>query len=310
LIDHAGQEVFTLTPLNGLSWIFDGVYERRHEDGITVIEASTTENPHLDAAAMAAFFAGLTDEELQARRDGKFVHLAGLVFPEFDDHLHVIDPLPSMAGPEDHSDNPLWGRDVFVGIDPGIRWTGITFNAFDRHGDLIVFDELLLTDSIVPRTVRAIQSKLGEWGIPQASVRFVIDPSARNRALTNGEHVEGEFARFGIFCIHGQNDVETGLFQLKRRLQGEPVGIRITRNCRRLLWEIGRYRRKEMPDGSFAVLKKDDHELDSLRYVSMARPFIHALPMGRAHRDSKQYREQWLRNIYDGQGGHPMGSMA
>jgi phage terminase large subunit-like protein len=51
----------------------------------------------MDEAGLAAFVASLTPEEIEVRRYGKFVHLQGLVFKEFNEKTHIIadDMIPA-----------------------------------------------------------------------------------------------------------------------------------------------------------------------------------------------------------------------
>ena len=45
-----------------------------------------------DAAELQKLARTLPKDELEARRDGKFVSVNGLVYGEFDESVHVIDP--------------------------------------------------------------------------------------------------------------------------------------------------------------------------------------------------------------------------
>ena len=45
----------------------------------------------------------------------------------------------------------------------------------------------------------------------------------------------------------------------------------VSRDCTNLIWEFGRYRRDPNSQDEFASIKQDDHLLDALRYVCMAR---------------------------------------
>ena len=49
-----------------------------------------------------------------------------------------------------------------------------------------------------------------------------------------------------------------------RQCDAEVIAL-VARNCARLIWEFARYRRLDTKDGSFAVVKKDDHAMDALR---------------------------------------------
>jgi hypothetical protein len=94
-----------------------------------------------------------------------------------------------------------------------------------------------------------------------------------------GRPIEAELQRFGIFCIHGQNDQEAGAFQIKRRLQAEPEpALLIAQNLRECIHELKRARIKETEDGSFKLLKEvspnaRNEVIDALRYGLMSRPW-------------------------------------
>ena len=297
LVDFGGQSMFTMTPLLGLSWTYDEVWERRLEEGFHVVQASTLANVHLPQDELVEYTRGMSEEELRARVRGEFVHFAGLVFAEFDDRRHVVKP-PD----REH----VKGQMVVVGIDPGIRWTGVTFNAFDNDNVMLTFDELLLENHTVPDVARAIRGKLDVWGI--AKPLYVIDPSARNRTMVNAEQVEGAFQREGIHAMPGQNAVEAGVFELKRRLQSSMWLV--SAGCRRVIWEIGRYRVDTKGDG-FSVVKQDDHCLDSVRYAAMFRPWNVA-----SEKVAERRRRGWIPDFDEGwvpspkSSSPPLGSMS
>jgi phage terminase large subunit-like protein len=284
LVRYRGDEVFTMTPsLPGTEgWTEDAIWERRTEPGIFAVQVSIGDNPHLHPDAISEVLDGLTDAELQARRDGTFIHFAGKVYPEFKDAVHLVDEIEPKH---------LEGLTTIVGIDPGSRWGAVIFGAFDKNNDLLIFDEIILASAqdqsklckVFPEGVtvelmaREIKERIEHWGIKPF---YLIDPSAQNRTLVNAENVEAEFGRFGIYPGRGQNQVEAGVQQIKRRMQRRDAnerpapGILITRKCRRLIWEIGRYRFRDTPDQRFEVIKQDDHCLDAMRYIAMHRPWL------------------------------------
>jgi hypothetical protein len=194
------------------------------------------------------------------------------------------------------------------GIDPGLVQGGVVFCSFDRDDHMLVFDELYPKGRTVEQTAFEIVCKNAEWGngttmerewartyvpdliskgelLPEDAARvlglldrpirrdvmYMIDPSARNRSHINADNVEAAYQRCGIFCVPGQNSVEAGAFQLKRRIQARPPALLVTRNCIKWLWERGRWKIKPTPDGSFAVVPGNDHVLDPTRYVAQTR---------------------------------------
>lgn len=284
LVRHGGDEVFTMTPsLPGTEgWTEDAIWERRTEPGIFAVQVSIDDNPHLSPQSVQEVLDGLTDAELRARRMGEFIHFAGKVYPEFKDAIHLVDEL---------SPEQIQGGFHVVAIDPGVRWTGVSFGRFDGDNDLLIYDELILAAAqdqsklckVFPEGVTAqiaaneIKERLAYWGISRPL--FLIDPSASNRVLTSGENVEAEYGRFGIFVARANNEVEAGVNQIKRRMQRlrnnrpDPA-LKVARNCRRHIWEIGRYRFRDTPDQRFEVIKQDDHCVDAMRYVAQYRPWI------------------------------------
>lgn len=267
-----GQICFTMTPLFGLSWTKEEVWDRRGQEGYFGVKASMFDNPTLDPNDIEVRYKGLTKEERLSIVEGEFSHFEGKVFDDFDERIHVC------KAPEREHVRQL---DTVCSIDPGIRWTGLTWTAFDSDNSAVVYVSVVLDGSTVENTSREIRKVNDLWGV---SPFYVIDPSARNRVLTNAEQVEGAFMRERILVSPGQNALEAGVFEIKRRLQHqvnevpEPM-LRVSVECQRLLWEIGRYRQSPKPDGSFAVVKQDDHCLDSLRYALMERPWMTGPPV-------------------------------
>jgi phage terminase large subunit-like protein len=297
-LDRAGtDELFTMTPLQGMTWMYDGVYERRYENGVTVVEVATDENPHVDQASMAEFFASLTDEEREARQQGKFVHFGGLVLSMWRDELHLVDEVRP-----DH----LRGQDVFRGIDPGWARGGVIWGAFDRDDVLLIFDELYPSKLTVGQIAEQIKERDKYWGLDPDDVVNVIDPSGRNMTQTGEEGPEAEYRRHGIYCIRGQNSRRTGIMQLRRRLGAERPKLRVARNCRWTLWERGRWRVAEDEESHQDVRAKNDrgqdsfktigpdHLWDPIRYVACQRPW------GPIFHDDPRERNEGFNPEYEG----------
>lgn len=266
LLSTGGEEIIGMSPLLGYSWVHDAVWERRDEPNVGVVHMTMQDNPWLTPEMIAEFEEGLTEEEKRMRVKGEFVHVGGLVYPNLS-HEHFIDP-PKL----DH----VAQQDIYVGIDPGYNTTAVVFVAFDKESHALVFDELYLhgKEAIPEGAVPHIRKKLESWGVKPRY--FLIDPSARNRSLTDAQQVQELYKNAGMPCHPAQNDRETGCFEVKRRL--EYKRILISNDCRQLRWEMERYRQDPKPDGSFDVVKEHDHLCDALRYVCMARP---TAPSGR-----------------------------
>ena len=258
LTDYDGDFCLTMTPLFGLSWSYDRIWERRHDDNVTVVQVDSTQNPHINQDALAEFFASLTKEERQARKEGRFVHFAGKFYDEFTDAEHVVKGVS-----RDH----VKDQTIVVGIDPGLNRTGVVWTAFDNDNAALVFAELYPTQAVVADVAAEIKKFNAALGIEVS--QYVIDPSARNRATVNADAVEAAYAREGIYCTQGQNDRAAGILEVKRRLQQHTLVV--SDACPNLIREFGRYRKDPNSADEFAAVKKDDHLLDALRYVCMER---------------------------------------
>lgn len=269
LIDYAGEELFTMTPLHGMSWMYDGVWRRRHEDGYYVVTVDMDDNPHLNEAAKLRALEGLSAEERDARKRGLFVHFAGLIYPDFDVDVHTLPErdVQRMITPE---------SSVYVGIDPGQRnAAAAVFVLVEPDDQLIVFDEIALERRTVGEMAREIHLRLAKWAVTPRL--YVIDPSARNKVHQTGRSDQMEYADHGIVAIPGQNAVTAGINRVKERLQSQPPRLMVSRACPGVIDEFRRYRwatqLRSENDPKEAPVKKDDHRLDALRYVVMARPY-------------------------------------
>lgn len=195
----------------------------------------------------------------QAREFGDFVDIGGLILPHFERWLSEEPFTPQ--------DVKAW--DVVVGIDPGMRNAAFVWIGFDKENRAHVFHEELLQQRTVPDYADTIKKANERWGV--ASPVYVIDPSARNRAQVNAESVEGELARFGIYCVHGQNAVEAGVQQMRSRGQHEMLVV--SPDCLGLRDEADTYAAEDRADGVFSPIRENNHRLDALRYGLMHRPW-------------------------------------
>jgi hypothetical protein len=301
------QLVVTMTPLFGMTWVYDEVYERRNEPGTHVTVASMLDNPHIPAEFVKQELQGLSKEEYAARVDGQFISFHGRVLANFDPSRHVVSP-PS----QEH----VRSLDVVVGIDPGISRAGVSFNGFNGANHVLTFDELYPSgeDGAVPRMAAAIKGKLHAWGIPLQDVVFVIDPSARNRALVNAESVEGEFARQGIYCVPGQNDRLAGVLQMRARL--DSLAWKVSSDCVNHLEEIKRWvvakdelterdRPKAKGAGGTFATSGPDHLMDPARYVQMHRVWYALAPAPRTEQAERFWEPDKAPNLSRFKGEEP-----
>lgn len=264
LLDRGGRSILTLTPLSGMTWVYDDIYLKKDDPHIHVVTASTHDNPHLNPAEIELIACGLSDEERRIRLNGEFVSLQGLVFKEFTDGPpYVIEPF---AIPSD------WTH--YIGIDPHLRTpTAALFAACDRDNNLYVYDELYM-EGLISDIAPAILDKIGnnQW------FSAVIDPASGQPHPVSGVSIRDEFARFGLAARNPKKDIHVGLNRVREYLKCDQrynkPRLFIFDSCRRLRYEITHYIWQPDPVYGAKQLprKCNDHLLDCLRYIIMDDP--------------------------------------
>lgn len=303
LIDFNGDVLLTMTPLLGLSWTFDELYEpymRGELPDSLIVEVDMDDNPHLTEAAKERALAGLSHEEREARKKGRFVHFAGLIYDEFDQGVHVAPPLTEL--PEIRTD--------IAGIDPGIRFPALLFAFVDEHDVLHVFDELCPNDVTVDQLAIEYHRRSEQWGFCPGPWN-VIDPSARNRDQRTGKSLQEAFRRAGVVTILGQNDVMAGINAVKQRLQTGRLVVHA--NCETTIQQLRKYRwRTPSRQAEAAVperpVKRDDHTCDALRYIVMSPLVTPRRPRVQERLSMKEYLlREHLRKLERPVINHPAG---
>jgi len=300
LIDTDGEYWITMTPVEGMTWIYDDLYEKNvnNPDGnVFIIEINTLENPYLSQTAIQHFIDGIDADETTVRIGGNFVRQGGRIYKNFDPTiggLHVLSE--PFEEPKKAFDNWLW----IMALDHGLNNpTAVLWLAFDPNGFGVVFDEWYQKEWTVDQHAKRIKEKINEHGrFPDL---LVADPSIVNRNAITNTSVQQEYQKYGISFMEGNNDVKSGIIRVKRHFNRVPyVGqrsgtvfskdtdqfprLRITPNCGNLIWELKRYRWKTYANKKLQYEnnpydqphKKDDHACDALRYAIMTQPDLTA----------------------------------
>lgn len=288
LIDRQGSMWMTLTPVEGMEWIFDQLYEKGRigTPGISVVEVDMAENPHLSQEAVAEYLNGLDEEERLVRGSGKFITRGGLVYKAFNPEIHLIDPID----PKDFRGS---NYKKYFSLDHGFNNpTSCHWHAVDRDNQVVTFDEHYAAGLIIEDHAKIIHTKDKEHGFTP-SIR-VCDPALAQKQAVTGTSIQTEYAIRGIGMILGNNDVSTGVAKVNEYLKtmganGRPQWI-ITKNNVNLIREIAKLRWKtwathkqgSMNNPYETIHKKDDHACDECRYFFALMPRlapVRALPV-------------------------------
>lgn len=265
LLDKRGELFGTMTPLKGLTFVYDEIYLNRNRSPEVWYEfMEWGDNPFLDRKEIDALTASLSPDQLESRRYGRFRADAGLVYPEFDENVHVIDPFPVPAE---------W--QATLSIDPGLNNPlSCHWYAVDYDGNVYVVAEHFEAGRDIAyhaERIRAVSAELG-WKTDSAGrVAALIDSAANQRTLAAVKSVTELFYEHGILANPKVNkDLFTGIQRVKSYLRGAGgiPRLYIFRNCINMIREL-----KSYWWGTGDTPKKtDDHALDELRYFLMTRP--------------------------------------
>lgn len=272
LIDTSGSLWLTMTPTEGMTWVYDEIYEAAATDpDIDAVTVDLTENPHVNYGEVEAFLSGLTAEEKEMRLKGKFVQIGGLIYSKyFDKQKHVVEPfIPPLD----------WLH--FAGMDHGFNNpTCWLWAAVDHDGRIFVYYEHYESNQIVEYHAKKVHEINAR--IERLPDYYVGDPSIRNTDPITGTSILLEYMDFDVPIVLGNNDVRAGINRVSRYFEGidgHPK-LFITRNCVNLLAELPRLRwsvwssKKLLADRNKKEEqhKKNDHACDALRYMIASRP--------------------------------------
>lgn len=273
LIDVGGSWILTMTPVEGMTWVYDDIYCMAGIDpNIAVFEVAMDQNVYINQAEIDMYLAGMSDEEKLARRYGRFVQLGGTVYGE---HFKASNIIPSIINSE-HWDTyrTKWGH--VLAMDHGFNNpTCWLWACIDKDDRIIVYDEYYVEKQIISYHASAVLDRTRELGITPGY--YVGDPSIRNTDPITGTSIQLEYIENGIAIVPGNNDVAAGINRVARMFHTDMLFV--TRNCEKLLWEVPRYRWSRYASKKIAEnrnakdvpVKKDDHACDALRYLIASR---------------------------------------
>ncbi len=266
VFDRKGDIFGTMTPLKGLTFVYNEIFLNRKNDPEVWYEfMEWSDNPYLDREEIAALEGSMDETTLQARRYGRFTtESAGLVYPEFDEGIHVIEPF---SVPKEWQDT--------ISIDPGLN------NPLSAHWYAVDFDENVYVVAehyeagrdvdYHADAIKAISKKLSWKTDGNGRLSALIDSAAKQRTLGSVKSVAELFYERGILVNPNvEKDLFSGIARVKSYLNqknGLP-NVYIFKNCVRLIGELKGY----YWGSGDTPRKTDDHSLDEMRYYLMTRP--------------------------------------
>lgn len=260
ILDKNGELFGTMTPLKGLTFIYNEIYLNKYnDDEVFYIFISWEDNPYLNKNEILRLTKTMSKDEIESRKFGRFSMIdAGLVYGEFDENIHVIEPFKI---PNDWQDN--------ISIDPGLNNPlSCHWYAKDYDGNIYVIAEHYEQNKTIEyhsQKIKEISFSLGWKTTSNRMYQALIDSAANQKTLSSPKSVSDLFYENGILVNTKVNkDVLVGISKVKtflKNIAGESK-LFIFSNCKNLIREFKTYRW----NGSDSPIKKDDHALDELRY--------------------------------------------
>lgn len=293
LIDYNGLWVIAATPVKGMGWTYDLLWEPAQNDPdgeVDTFVLTAADNPYIDAEAkdFDFYMQGMDKNEREMREHGSFVARSGLVFPNFSLETHVID-----SDDFDMSRIRNWAR--YSSTDHG--WNNPTawlWHAVSPGGDIVSFAEHYKSEMTISEHARVVHEREAAWGfVPEIRVG---DPAMKQHQGVTGTSYLQEYALNGLYInVEGiPHEVMIGLEKMQQyfRVRDDTIwGPRhpkwiILSNCTNFIRELKKLRWATYTSDRLAyemnkqetVHKKDDHAFDSARYFATLMPDLSPVP--------------------------------
>ena len=291
LLRKRGLFYASLTPLKREPWVVNLQRER----GTRTVRASMTEAAEaglLDADAVRRYLDGLSDRQRAVRDRGEHVAIEGLVYPEFSETTHVLRPVTEKGSTllRYYDGDPLRDR-VYPWPLPRSwrRFAAIDFGYANPTAVVLLAQDPDRGTLIGERCYYAPWIRASVWG---SLLGQVLPPLTGHLVADHDRQEREELRAVGVETVPARKDIIRGIEAVERRLatrygealpglvlvEDENLRHRVTGrcDCRPLVDELLGYRyppapkRVDGPSRGDLPLKRDDHAVDSLRYVISA----------------------------------------
>lgn len=265
VMDINGDIFGTMTPLKGLTFIYNEIYLNEFNDpNVWHIFMTWDDNPYISVEAKNAMKKSMSSDELRSRQFGEFLDFGGRVYTEFDENVNVIEPF----------DVPSEWQDT-ISIDPGLKNPlSAHWYCCDYDGNVYVVAEHYESEKDISyhsEQIKSICDRLNWHRGFDGMIEAIIDSAANQTTLASQRSVTDLFYDYGIAVNPQVNkDMFSGIQRVKSYLKNACGQSRlfIFKTCTNLIRELKTYHwgNSDIP------VKKDDHSLDELRYYLMTKP--------------------------------------
>ena len=254
IIDVKGKIFMSMTPLLGITWPNEYfIANPKSQNSFKYHSLCGLDNPYISSVKMRRAVNHLSEESQQSRLYGHFTNQTGLVYSEFQNNLHVID------GFEIPKEWKMY-RAIDFGVVHDFACLVIAHN--EKTNTLFVIDEYYKTEQTTIYNGNMVRSKFDKYGPFDFTV---CDSASKDARLLIARHC-GIMNKPAPKFIGVVNTINLVKGKLSPDADGKPH-LFVFKNCKRLIKEFRLYSWSKKSTGKDQVIKKNDHGLDSLRYL-------------------------------------------
>ena len=254
-----GEIIISASLLKSEQWILE--LEEAAERGdpeYLLTRLNTDLNTHLSERSKNAVFGNMSEEEKEVRKYGKSRRRHGLVYPEFDEKLHVVEPF---IIPDE------WPK--YMALDPGYRTFAGLWIAKTPENKFVAYRELYLHATNLQDVADFIKIKETE----QIALRL-IDPNAKKHMEDGRVSIMTQLSQFyNLHMCPANNDEIAGVMACHRMLNVENgiPNMVVFSTCINFLKERRQYKlSKEGPvTANDKPVQKFNHLMDCWKYLSL-----------------------------------------
>jgi phage terminase large subunit len=274
LADLGGWAIFSSTP-DGVHNPFYDIVElaktsmEQNDKHWYYSHATAQDNPYFDPdgngewelAKMEYEREGKIDEWVQ-EWEAKFTTPSSLVYNEFDEDVHVINPYLI----------PRENVTFAIGMDFGLKDPfAAVFVVIDKDDNWYIYDEIYLPDLPVDKIASVLHTKMGD----NHFTRIIGDSAGATEIASLKSKSLGDQRVWVTPARKGKDSIRGGIRLLKTKMYvrestGKPK-LFIGRNCKSLIREFQSYKRLRDAWGEVSETPEDknNHLLDALRYLAL-----------------------------------------
>ncbi len=257
LVDRKGKCLFSMTPLRGMTWLYDRWIAQPTDDS-RIHWIHGVDNPHIPPGALERLLRQYGPHERAARARGEWTTLEGRVFQDWSRQLHVVDE----CGADDRAG-------TYMAIDWGTRApTAVIVAKLDSQDRLWIVDEYYQPQRTVNEHAKEIKRLIELHGEPEW---IVCDPEDRGARLA----LARDHGIANVPAKKGPNSVRHGINVMAERLAQDARGIPglfVMSHCTNFIREIESYIWDTKGSGEGRDRPKPnqaDHLIDACRYMCM-----------------------------------------